>query len=375
MNIPLVDLKAQYHSIKAEIDAAIARVLESSAFIMGKEVADFEAAYADYCGAKHAIGVANGTDALLLALQALGVGRGDEVITTPHTFIATVEPIIQLGARPVFVDIDPRTYNLDATRLEAAITERTKAIIPVHLYGQPSNMLAIKAVADRYSVPIIEDAAQAHGGRYGGERVGSWGVMTGFSFYPGKNLGAYGDAGAIITNDDALAARLRLLREHGSKTKYEHAIVGMNSRLDGLQAAILKVKLSHLSAWTEARRERAKRYGELLATIPGLILPWEDPNAHHVYHLYVVQVPVDRDALLSVLQKRGVGVGIHYPTPLHLQPALAEYGGQMGDYPIAESVARRIISLPLYPELRDDQMQFICDMLGEALLALASGVR
>jgi dTDP-4-amino-4,6-dideoxygalactose transaminase len=273
------------------------------------------------------------------------------------------------------VDIDPRTYNLDATRLEAAITERTKAIIPVHLYGQPSNMPAIKAVADRYSVPIIEDAAQAHGGRYGGERVGSWGAMTGFSFYPGKNLGAYGDAGAIITNDDALAARLRLLREHGSKTKYEHAIVGMNSRLDGLQAAILKVKLSHLSAWTEARRERAKRYGELLATIPGLILPWEDPNAHHVYHLYVVQVPVDRDALLSVLQRRGVGAGIHYPTPLHLQPALAEYGGRVGDYPIAESVARRIISLPLYPELRDDQMQFICEMLGEALLALASGVR
>lgn len=374
MNIPLVDLKAQYRSIQTDIDAAIARVLESTAFIMGKEVAEFEAEYADYCGAKHAIGVANGTDAILIALQALGIGRGDEVITTPHTFIATVEPIIQLGARPIFVDIDPHTYNLDPERLEAAITEKTKAIMPVHLYGQPANMTAIQEIAQRYNLAIIEDAAQAHGAYYANRKVGSWGTMTGFSFYPGKNLGAYGDAGAIITHDDEFASRLRLLREHGSKTKYEHMIIGMNSRLDSLQAAILRVKLRYLEAWTEARRERAARYKALLATIPGLILPTEDPQARHVYHLYVVQVPVDRDALLHALHARGIGVGIHYPTPLHLQPALANYGWKRGDYPIAETVAARIISLPLYPELRDDQMQFICDVLGETIMMLADGV-
>jgi dTDP-4-amino-4,6-dideoxygalactose transaminase len=365
LNIPLVDLKAQYQSIKPDVDAAIHRILDNTAFILGKEVESFEEAFASYMDCKHAIGVSNGTEALLLPLVALGVGAGDEVITTPHTFIATVEPIVQVGAKPVFVDIDPLTYNIDPDQIESAITERTKAIIPVHLYGQPANMPAIKAVADRHNIPIIEDAAQAHGAEYAGNRVGSWGVMTGFSFYPGKNLGAYGDAGAIITNDNNLAQKLRILRDHGSATKYEHVEIGYNARIDAMQAAILSVKLRQIEAWTERRRQHASAYTQALASLPGVITPAEDANARHVYHLYVIRIPGDRNTTLEHLKDSGIGAGIHYPVPVHLQPALRFLGHKEGDFPNAESAARSIVSLPLYPELTAQQIDAVVNAVGD----------
>ncbi len=365
--IPLVDLKAQYRSIQAEMDEAIQRVLDNTAFIMGKEVQDFEAAFASYAQAKHAIGVASGTDALLLAMQALGLGAGDEVITTPHTFIATIGPMIQLGITPVFVDIDPRTYNINANLIEAAITPRTKAIVPVHLYGQPADMTALSAIAEKHNLLIIEDAAQAHGAAWEGQRIGSWGALTGFSFYPGKNLGAAGDAGGIITNDNALAKTVRLLLNHGSMTKYLHTRIGYNARLDGMQAAILRVKLNHIEQWTEQRRANAAIYDELLADIPSVLTPYADPRARHVYHLYVVQVPGDRDRVLAHLNKNGIGAGIHYPIPCHVQPALAHLGYKEGNFPHAEHAAKQIISLPMFPELTREQMEQVAETLREAV--------
>lgn len=359
MNIPLVDLKAQYASIKPEIDAAIQRILDNTSFIMGQELAAFEEAFSTYMHVKHTIGVANGTDALLLAMVALGIGPGDEIITTPHTFVATVEPIIHRGARPVFVDIDPVTYNLDPAQIEQAITERTRAILPVHIYGQPANMSAIKAIADRHNLDILEDAAQAHGAEYDGRRVGSWSRLTGFSFYPGKNLGAYGDGGAITTNDDALAVKLRQLRDHGSHQKYAHVLVGYNSRLDAMQAAIMAVKLNYIEQWTEQRRRNAAYYTQALAGVPGVVAPAEDPQARHVYHLYVIQVPGDREAAFSFLRERGVGVGIHYPNPIHLQSCMADLGYRPGDFPHAEALCQRIISLPMYPELSTEAMDTV----------------
>ncbi len=365
MNIPLIDLKAQYQSIKADVDAAIQRILDNTSFIMGSEVATFETHFAAYMQAKHAIGVANGTDAILLTLVALGIQSGDEIITSPHTFIASVEPMMQLGAKPVFVDIDSATYNMNPALIEAAITPRTKAIIPVHLYGQPANMPAIKAIADKHHLMIIEDCAQAHGAEYDGQRVGSWGNAACFSFYPGKNLGAYGDAGAIITNDDGLAAHLRELRDHGSRTKYEHSVIGYNSRLDAMQAAILDVKLGHIEAWTELRRQHARAYTQALAGIPGVVTPTADARGRHVYHLYVIRVPGEREAAFNQLRDAGIGVGIHYPVPLHLQPALAGLGYHVGDFPEAEAAASSIISLPMYPELTTIQMEAVVAAVGE----------
>lgn len=359
--IPLVDLHAQYETIKPEIDAAIQRTIDNTAFILGPEAKKFEEHFAEFCNVKHAIGLDSGTAALHLALIALNVGAGDEVITTPHTFVATAEPISLLGARPVFVDIDPQTYNMDPNRLEAAITSRTKAIIPVHLYGQPVEMDPVLEIARRHTLPVIEDAAQAHGSEYRGRRIGSMGEMACFSFYPGKNLGAYGDAGALVTNDDTLAQKIRMLRDHGRTTKYEHEISGFGYRLDGIQGAILDVKLKHLPAWNAQRRAHADYYTELLSNLD-VVTPYEPAHIRSVYHLYVIRTH-KRDALLQHLKEQNIEAGIHYPVPLHLQPVYKNLGYQQGDFPETEQAARDILSLPMYPELSHAQMERVVETI------------
>lgn len=363
--IPLVDLKIQYQDLKEPIDAAMRGVIETTDFILGKPVAPFEEAFARFCEVKHAIGVNSGTSALHLAFVTCGVAPGDEVITTPHTFIATTEMLGWMGARPVFVDIDPVTYQIDPGRIEAAITPRTKAIVPVHLYGYPVDMDAVMNIARRHRLKVIEDCAQAHGARIDGQRVGTMGDVACFSFYPGKNLGAYGDAGAIITNDDALAERIRLLRNHGRQEKYSHDIEGFNYRIETLQAAILGAKLPHLEEWNRRRRQHAYRYRELLAGAD-LVLPVEAYGCEPVYHLFVVRVD-RRDSVMAAMKAKGVGVGVHYPIPLHLQPAYAHLGYREGDLPAAESAAREVLSLPMYPELTDAQLQAVSEALLEAI--------
>ncbi len=355
MTIPLVDLKAQYLSIKDEMDAAIQRVVDSTSFIMGPEVRAFEEEFARFCGVQHVVGVDSGTAALHLAFLICDIGPGDEVITTPHTFIATIGTLGRVGARPVFVDIDPQTYNIDPARIEAAITARTRAIMPVHLYGQPAEMDPIWEIADRHGLKVIEDAAQAHGAEYKGRRAGSMGHVAIFSFYPGKNLGAYGDAGAVVTDDREIAEKVRMLRDHGRRDKYEHLLQGFNYRIDTLQAAILRAKLAHLEEWNEARRRHAATYRELLSGLD-LVLPYEPEHVRAVYHLFVVRLQ-ERDALREHLQARGISTGIHYPIPLHLQPAYRHLGYKEGDFPITEECARQVLSLPMYPELARTQME------------------
>ncbi len=364
--IPLVDLKAQYRLIKPEIDEAIQRVVDSTSFILGKEVQTFEEVFATYCDAGYAVGVASGTAALHLALLACDVGPGDEVITTPHTFIATVEPICHVGARPVFVDIDPVSYNLDPKLVEAAVTPRTKAIMPVHLYGQPADMEPLLEIAHRHDLRVIEDAAQAHGAEYHGRRAGTLGDVACFSFYPGKNLGAYGDGGMVVTDNPQIAEQVRLLRNHGRQSKYEHLAVGYGERLDALQAAILGAKLPHLEEWTERRRRVASHYRELLAGQAAIQAPQEMEGVRHVYHLFVVRVP-NRDAVLKQLKEAAIGAGIHYPIPLHMQPALAWMGHQEGDFPHTEQAAREILSLPLYPEIDEGQIVQVIQVLTAAV--------
>jgi dTDP-4-amino-4,6-dideoxygalactose transaminase len=364
MNIPLVDLKAQYAGIKPEIDAAIERVVNNTSFIMGKEVTEFEQKFASYVEAQAAVGVASGTAALHLSLLACGVGPGDEVITTAHTFMATSEPISQIGAKPVFVDIDPDTYNIDANLVEQAITPRTKAIIPVHLYGQPAQLDDLLEVARRHNLSLIEDAAQAHGAEYKGRRCGSIGDLACFSFYPGKNLGAYGDAGAVTGNNEELLARVRKLRDHGRTSKYEHDEIGFGERLDGLQAAILGAKLPHLEAWTEARRSHAKLYNELLADCD-VVTPYELEEARHVYHLYVIRTP-RRDKVLAHLKSKGVDAGIHYPVPLHRQPAYLKQGYGDLSLPLTEQASAEVLSLPLFPELTYEQIAYVAEAVKEA---------
>jgi dTDP-4-amino-4,6-dideoxygalactose transaminase len=365
VQIPLVDLKAQYAAIKPEVDAAMQRVLDNTSFILGQEVAGFEAAFADYVGAREAVGVASGTAALLLALLACDVGPGDQVITTAHTFIATAEAISQAGATPVFVDVDPRTYNLDPNRVEAAITERTRAIIAVHLYGQPCDMAALADIAQRHNLWLIEDAAQAHGAEYNGRRCGSIGHLACFSFYPGKNLGAYGDGGMVTCDDAALAARVRRLRDHGRTSKYLHQEVGWGERLDALQAAVLKVKLGHLEAWTEARRAHAARYDVFLSGMD-VVTPYVAPDVRHVYHLYVIRV-ARRDEVLARLKAQGIGAGIHYPVPLHRQPAYGFLGYAEGSLPVTEQAAAEVLSLPMYPELTAKQAATVVGALEEVM--------
>ena len=359
--IPFLDLSAQYRHLKPEIDAAVARVLESSQFVLGDEVAAFETEFAQYCGAGHGVAVNSGTSALHLALLAAGVGAGDEVITVPFTFVATVAAIDYTGARAVFVDVDPRTYTIDVRQIEAAITDKTKAIVPVHLYGQPADMDPILEIACRHGLTVIEDTCQAHGAEYKGRRVGSLGDLGCFSFYPGKNLGAYGEGGCVVTDDAEHARTISMMRDWGQSRKYHHVRKGFNYRMDGLQGAILRVKLRHLEAWTEARKSRAALYDELLAE-SGVGTPTVMAHCRHVYHVYAIRVP-DRDALQRDLRENGVATGIHYPIPVHLQPAYADLGYGSGDFPHTEQLARDELSLPLFAELAAEDQHHVAAVL------------
>ncbi|MBM4430583.1 MAG: DegT/DnrJ/EryC1/StrS family aminotransferase [Chloroflexi bacterium] len=361
--IPVLDLKAQYAAIEQEIDAAIKEVLLSGQFILGPAVRELEQKVATYCGCKYGVGVASGTDALRLTLTALGIGSGDEVITTPFTFIATANTISHCGARPVFVDIDPRTYNIDPAAIEAAITKRTKAIVPVHLYGQPADMDPIMGLAEAHGLCVIEDAAQAIGARYKGRRAGSIGHAGCLSFYPTKNLGAYGDGGMVVTNDAALAEKVDVLRRQGGKQKYHAEVLGFNSRLDTLQAAILGVKLKYLDTWNEARRQVAQRYNDLLAGLP-VTTPYESPDVYHVYHQYTIRVE-QRDALAVYLKEQGIGTMVYYPVSLHLQELYADLGYGEGSLPASEAASREVLSLPMYPELTKTQQQKVVRAIRE----------
>ncbi len=352
--VPFIDLKAQYYSIKSEIDDAIGRILETSQFVLGEAVASFEQEFARFCGTEQAIGVNSGTSALHLALLAAGIGAGDEVITTPFTFVATIAAIIYSGARPVLVDIDPKSFNIDPAKIEQAVTLRTKAIVPVHLYGQPADMDAIMSIADRHKLLVIEDACQAHGAHYRGRPVGSFGAIGCFSFYPGKNLGAYGEGGAVTTSNPEYARKIRMLRDWGAEKKYQHQLKGYNYRMEGFQGAVLGVKLRHLDAWTEARRAHARRYNELLTGIDGT--PEEAPNVRHVYHVYTVR-SAERDELQKALNVAGIQTGIHYPIPVHLQTAYSDLGYGAGSFPRAEAAAREVLSLPMFPEMTEAQIQ------------------
>ena len=360
MKIDFVDLKAQYASISHEVDEAIHRVVAASDFILGKDVDLFEQEFADYCGVAHAIGVDSGASALELALRAYDIGTGDEVVTVSHTFSATAFAISATGARPVFVDVDEHTYNMNPALIEAAITSRTKAIVPVHLYGQPADIDEISRIARKHNLLLIEDACQAHGASFRGRRVGSFGDAAAFSFYPGKNLGAYGDGGMVVTNDEKVAAKLRILRNCGQSEKYKHVMVGFNRRLDSLQAAVLRVKLHHLDTWNEARRNVARLYNEFLGDVTNVVTPREGEDRTHVYHLYVIQHP-NRDALLANLREHGISAGLHYPTPVHLQPCYDFLSVPLGSLPITESLASRVISLPMYAELTREQIELVCD--------------
>jgi dTDP-4-amino-4,6-dideoxygalactose transaminase len=360
-----VDLKAQYRSIKPEIDAAIGEVLDDAAFILGPAVRRFEERFAAYIGTKHAIGVNSGTSALHLALLAGGVGPGDEVIAPAMTFVATASAIYYTGARPFLVDVDPATFTLDPTKVEAAITPRTKAIMPVHLYGQCADMDPILDTARRHGMLVIEDAAQAHGAKYKGRMAGSMGDLAGFSFYPGKNLGAYGEGGAVTTARDDFARTVRMLRDWGAEKKHEHLLKGFNYRMEGIQGAILGVKLAHLERWTEDRRRAAAWYRDRLAGFDGLVVPLEHEACHHVYHVFAVLVP-RRDQVIATLRHAGIEAGIHYPLPVHLLPCFADLGYKMGDFPVAERVAAMELSLPLFPELTAAQVGEVAAVLAES---------
>lgn len=358
MNIPLVDLKRQHGFIRDEISREIEKVVESGRFILGENVEAFEEEFAGYCGVKYGVGVASGSDALALSLKSLGVGRGDEVITVPNTFIATADAISRNGGRLVFVDVDPETYTMDVSKVEKNITQKTKSIIPVHLYGHPADMRPIKEMSEKYGLSVVEDACQAHGAEYKGEKVGSLGDVACFSFYPSKNLGACGDGGMVVTDDEELASRVKIIRNYGQKEKYFHDFIGYNSRLDEVQAAILRVKLNHLDRWNERRRENAKIYNELLPST--VETPVESKSVRHVYHLYVIKSE-NRGRLQKMLALRGISTGIHYPVPVHLQKAYSHLGHKKGDFAAAEVCADSILSLPMFPELTEAEIEFVSD--------------
>lgn len=366
--IPFVDLRTQYLSIKDEIDTAVLKVLDSTQFILGNEVTALEEEFATYCDAESGIALNTGTSALHLALLAAGVGAGDEVITEPFTFVATVAAICYTGATPVFVDIDPVTYTIDVTQIEKAITERTKAILPVHLYGQPADMAPILEIARRHNLVVIEDAAQAHGAEYKGQRVGSIGDIGCFSFYPGKNLGAYGEGGMAVTNNIEYARTMRMLRDWGQERRYHHIVKGYNYRMDGIQGAILRVKLRYIEAWTEARRTHAAQYNQLLAG--AVTTPTAVPSNRHVYHIYAVRVQM-REQLQQELNNLGIQTGIHYPIPVHLQTAYSDLGYQYGDFPHSEKAAREVLSLPMYPELSAAQITTVAESLQKIVQGVA----
>ena len=364
MKVPFLDLQAQYHALKPEIDRAMQEVLDTSSYILGPAVEEFERAFASYCGTSHCIGLNSGTAALALLLQANDIGPGDEVILPANTFFATAEAVSEIGAIPVLVDCDVDTAQIDPHLAEAAITPRTKAIIAVHLYGQPADMDTLHTVAREHALLLFEDACQAHGALYHGKKTGSLGDGAAFSFYPGKNLGAYGDAGAVTTNDATVAERIRMLRDHGSRQKYHHECIGWNERMDGLQGAVLAVKLPHLDTWNAARRTHAHLYQELLPAGIRTFDPLPDTSSAH--HLLVIRTP-NRVALQQALKDADVATGIHYPVPIHLQPAFASRGWKKGDFPIAETLANEILSLPMYAELTEEQIRYVCETLATVL--------
>lgn len=363
MNVPFMDLKTQYRTIASEINTRIASVVENADFILGEELTLFEEEFARYCNTRFAVGLDNGTSALELALRAYGIGPGDEVITVANTFIATVSAIAFTGALPVLVDIDPQTYNIAVSNIEPLITPHTRAIIPVHLYGQPADMDPIMEIARKHNLIIVEDACQAHGALYKGQTVGSIGNIGCFSFYPAKNLGAFGDGGMLVTNDKEIADRVRMLRNYGQQEKYKHLFIAYNRRLDTLQAAVLRVKLKYLENWNEARRRHAGLYAKLLSN-NNLSLPLETKYARHVYHLYVVRT-AKRDALQKHLKNNGIATGVHYPIPVHTQQAYQYLGYHKGDFPISEAYAEQILSLPMYPELTEEQIEYVAKVIKE----------
>ncbi|MCF7955492.1 MAG: DegT/DnrJ/EryC1/StrS family aminotransferase [Phycisphaerae bacterium] len=359
MNVPFVDLKSQYKSISGEIKEQIDEVLENTAFILGDKVSQFEIGFAKYCESKHAVGVNSGTAALHLALVAHGIGPGDEVITVPNTFIATAEAISHAGAVPVLVDIDAKSYNIDVTKIAQAITPKTKAIIPVHLFGQSADMDPVSEIAKKHGLVIIEDCCQAHGSQYKGKKVPV--TTTGcFSFYPGKNLGAYGEAGAVVTDDDEVAAKVKMLRDHGQEKKYFHKYIGYNCRMAGFQGAVLNIKLKYLDQWIAARQNAARLYDQLLDGV--VDTPCRSELASHVYHLYVIRTP-QRDAMIEYLGQANISTGIHYPIPIHLQAAYASLGKGEGSYPVSEQAAKEILSLPIYPEITEEQIEYVCEKI------------
>ncbi len=370
MKVPLLDLAEQNQALRPEIEAALGRVLDTNGFILGAEVAALEKELADYCGVKHAVACASGTDALLLALMAFDIGAGDEVITTPYSFFATVSSITRLGAKPVFVDIDPKTYNLDVSQIEAKITERTKAIQPVHLYGQCAEMTQLRKIAEKHGVPLVEDAAQAIGAEENGVRAGAFGAVGCFSFYPSKNLGGMGDGGFMTTGDDALAHKLNALRVHGSFERYYHKWVGLNSRLDGFQGAVLRVKLPHLDSWSDKRKENADHYRQLF-TDAGLTeqisLPFERENVRHIYNQFVIRVKDRRDELKQFLATNEIGTDVYYPVSLHRQECFAYLGYAAGDFPESEKASRETLALPIFPELRREQQEYVVEKIAEFL--------
>jgi dTDP-4-amino-4,6-dideoxygalactose transaminase len=361
--VPYLDLPAQLRAIREDLDAAISRTLDNCSFCLGPDVVNFEKDFARFCGAEHCVGFNSGTSALHVAMLLLNVGPGDEVITTPATFVATSWAISYVGAKPVYVDTDDATFNLDPKLIERAITPRTRAVMPVHLYGHPFDLDAVLAVCRKHNLPLVEDAAQAHGAKYRGKTIGTFGALAGFSFYPGKNLGACGEGGALVTSNAAFAARARSLREHGSSKRYYHDEVGFNYRMEGIQGAVLGVKLKHLETWTRRRRHVAKRYGELLAGTP-LQLPQEAPHAESAWHLYVVRHP-RRDDLKKHLEANQIGCALHYPLPLHLQKCYASLGYKAGDFPVAEKACRECLSLPIYAELTEAQIQRVAEVIKE----------
>ena len=369
MKVPLTDLRAQYLTIRSEIDSAIQNVIDTSQFVLGGAVSAFEQAFAAAHGARHCVGVGSGTDALHLVLWAQGVGPGDTVVTTPFTFIATAEMISLVGAKPIFVDIDPRTLTMDVNRLADLLSSqdrkgRVKAVIPVHLYGCPADMDGILALAGQYRVSVIEDACQAHLARFNGRPVGSFGSAACFSFYPAKNLGAYGEAGAVTTQDDTLASKIRQLRDHGQSAKYVHETRGHNYRMDGIQGAVLGVKMKYLSEWTTRRREIARLYRSRLGGTNGITLPFESPQLEQVYHQFVIRTK-ERAGLEEQLRSKGISTALHYPIPLHLQKAYADLGYRKGDYPVSEMAAEQCISLPLYPEMTGEQIDYVVSTVQE----------
>jgi dTDP-4-amino-4,6-dideoxygalactose transaminase len=368
MKVPFLDLKAHHAPMIDEFDGAIREVIESSAFAGGPFVERFEEEFAAYCGSKHAIGVGNGTDALWLTLLALGIGEGDEVITVPNTFIATAEAITYCQAQPVFVDVDETTFTMDPAELKKSLTEKTKAIIPVHLFGQPADMDPILEFAHMHGLFVIEDAAQAHGAEYKGRKGGTMGDAGCFSFYPGKNLGAFGEAGAVVTNDTELGKKIKILRDHGQAQKYHHSLVGWNCRMDGIQAAVLSIKLRHLEEANLLRREHALEYNRAFAGIDEVRTPFEASYAQHVYHVYAVRLQ-ERDAIRRHLQEKGVGCAVHYPIPIHLQEAYRDLGYKEGAFPIAEHLAEEFLSLPMFPELTEEQIEYVASCVGEIVRA------